>query len=89
MKREAFCVKCGCYQIIRIRSPYNVYGIGNISAAPQMRSSEKRYASITYYICEDCGYVEHYLEDSEIEKIKKYKDKKTLLDKIIELTPEE
>lgn len=69
MKKSGKCPKCSNTNIIKIKDVLHSNGAGNISNAKQIFTN-KVCARFTFYICKQCGYVEHYLDDEEIKKIK-------------------
>ena len=63
--RTGKCPKCQHEKIKIIKDSLHRSGGGNIPIIGTFKHALK-----TYYICENCGYVEEYLEGKELEKIK-------------------
>lgn len=68
MKKTGKCPKCSEEKIIKIKDILHSNGGGNITKAKHF-CTEKNCAKITFYICENCGYIEQYLDEVEIAKI--------------------
>lgn len=71
MKHSHTCPKCNGQKIIRARGEGQAYGIGD-----NVRAGLTKQAIVTKYICADCGYIEEWLDTEELEKLKKYCEKK-------------
>lgn len=69
MKKTGVCPKCNSRNIIKIKDVLHSSGGGNISRS-KMFFLDKDCAKITFYICEDCGYIENYLDETELAKLR-------------------
>lgn len=58
----------GVKKIIKIKDVFHSNGGGNISRS-QHFWLKGNTAFITFYICNDCGYVEEYLDEAELKKL--------------------
>ena len=67
--KSGVCPKCSSKKIIKIKDILHSNGGGNISQS-RVFFTDKQCAKITFYICEDCGFIENYLDDEEIRKLK-------------------
>ena len=56
-------------KIIQIKDTFHSNAAGNIAQAAHFFTKNKS-ALITFYICENCGYIEEYLDQDEIVKLK-------------------
>ena len=63
------CPKCHYQKIIQIKDTFHSNAAGNIAQAAHFFTKNKS-ALITFYICENCGYIEEYLDQDEIVKLK-------------------
>ena len=61
--------KCHHQKIIQIKDTFHSNAAGNIAQAAHFFTKNKS-ALITFYICENCGYIEEYLDQDEIVKLK-------------------
>ena len=68
MKKTGFCPKCEKSNILRIKDILHANGAGNISRSKHI-FTERKVAKITYFICKDCGFVESYLDQEELDKL--------------------
>lgn len=68
MKKTGICPKCSDKKIIKIKDVLHSSGGGNITKS-QFLFTNKNCAKITFYICENCGYIEEYLDKAEIDKL--------------------
>jgi predicted nucleic-acid-binding Zn-ribbon protein len=68
LKNTNICPKCRKGNIIVTRDRLHANAGGSITVS-KIKPTEKNTALFTFYICKDCGYVEHYLEMEELEKI--------------------
>lgn len=82
MKKTGICPKCNHDKIIIIKDQLHENDGGNISQItnhinkpPQVFAifKEGNTAKKTFYICENCGYIEEYLDKEEIKKLLNYK----------------
>ena len=82
MKKTGICPKCNHNKIIIIKDQLHENGGGNISQITNHLDKpsevfavfkEGNTAKKTFYICENCGYIEEYLDKEEIEKLLNYK----------------
>lgn len=69
MKKNKFCPKCKNSKIIIIKDIFHSNGGGNITKSKNIFNN-RNCAKLTFYICEECGYVEQYLDKDEINKLK-------------------
>ncbi len=69
MKLNGKCPKCHHQKIIQIKDTFHPNAAGNIAQAAHF-FTKKKSALITFYICENCGYIEEYLDQDEIVKLK-------------------
>ena len=69
MKLNGKCPKCHHRKNIQIKDTFHSNAAGNISQATHFFTKNKS-ALITFYICENCGYIEKYLDQDEIVKLK-------------------
>ena len=71
MKKTGICPKCNHDKIIIIKDQLHENGGGNIS---QITNHINKPSQVfTFYICENCGYIEEYLDKEEIKKLLNYK----------------
>lgn len=63
------CPKCSSKNIIKIKDILHANGGGNITQSRHLFTDNK-CAKVTFYICENCGFVENYLDEDEIKKLK-------------------
>ena len=66
MKKTKTCPKCGCTKLLRVK---DVGGDSGISLDVGWFSSPAR---VTRYACTDCGYVESWVEEKHMEKVKQH-----------------
>ncbi|MBO5915260.1 MAG: hypothetical protein J6Q72_07915 [Clostridia bacterium] len=74
MKHSHSCPKCNGQNILAARGETQAYGIGD-----NVRAGIAKQAIVTKYVCTDCGYIEEWLDKDELEKLKKYYEKKNRL----------
>ena len=74
MKKSGMCPKCGSKSLKSIKDIFHPHGGGNISWSKHMFIEDKnKTALLTFYICENCGFVEKYLDSNELNKVKNIK----------------
>ena len=65
MKKTGTCPKCGCKELLRVKDTGGEHGIslvlGWFKAVP-----------VTRYACTGCGYVESWVEEKHMEKVKQH-----------------
>ncbi len=66
MKQSGKCPKCNCSDIFVRKGYISNYGDGSIMLGKTSFSETK----VDHYICQNCGYMEQWLQD--VEKLKKY-----------------
>jgi len=68
VKNTNLCPKCHSKNLIIIPGKHHGYGAGNI-----IMVGFTFHIKVTRYLCEDCGYIEEWIEDKK--DIQKLKDK--------------
>lgn len=77
MKNTGICPKCNSTKIIRIPAQLNINGMAdNAIYLPGFFFGKN--VSVTRYFCEDCGFIEEWVDNIDERKkiVEKYKDKK-------------
>jgi ribosomal protein S27AE len=75
MKYTKKCPKCGSTDILYSKGYTGAYGSGsNIMYGATVLSA----VDVDRYICGNCGYVEHFVRELDIEKLRKSKKVKPL-----------
>lgn len=70
MKYTKKCPKCGSNDILYAKGYTGGYGSGsNIMYGATIFSA----VDVDRYICGNCGFIEHYVRESDIEKLRKSK----------------
>lgn len=73
MKNTRICPKCGDSNIVRIDGYTGAYGSGNnILTGVTLFSS----VNVNRYICCSCGFTEEWIDQEDIEKIRRSKKAK-------------
>ena len=82
MKKTGICPKCNHDKIIIIKDQLHENGGGNISQITNHINKPSEVFSVfkegntakkTFNICENCGYIEEYLDKEKIQKLLSYK----------------
>ncbi len=63
MKRTKICTKCGSTRLLRVK---DTGGNAGVSLILSLFST----APVTRYACTDCGYVESWVEEKHLDKLK-------------------
>lgn len=67
MKQSGICTKCQGTDIIRVEGSAKGYGAGNNIPIGMTIFS---YVKVPRYVCGTCGYVEEWLDEKDITKIR-------------------
>ncbi len=73
MKDTKFCPKCRSTDIVRIDGYSGAYGAGN---NVMVGNSIFSAVNVNRYICCSCGFTEEWIDEKDLEKIKKSKKAK-------------
>lgn len=74
MDKDHKCSKCNSDNFYVLKEEFNGFVGWFIPLSTWITKSSTR-ADITAYICDNCGYIEFYLDDNELQKIRNYKNK--------------
>ena len=70
------CPKCGSYDILYAKGSAESYGAGsNIMCGLTTYSA----VDVDRYICGNCGYIEHFVREADIERLRSSKKIKSLI----------
>ncbi len=68
MKNTNICPKCNSSNIVRVNGHAGAYGVGNnIMVGATIFSA----VLVNRYICCDCGFTEEWIDQKDLNKIKK------------------
>ncbi len=75
MKKTNTCPKCGSHEILRVKDT----GTGNASNALVLGMLSAVW--LPRYVCCDCGYVEEWVDESDLWKLKEKLEKQNKKEK--------
>ena len=68
MKNTHICPKCQCRDILKVPGKSGAYGTGNnIQTGMSIFSA----VLVNRYVCTACGYSEEWIDEEDIEKLRK------------------
>lgn len=71
MKQSKICPKCGSSDILQVEDSGGPMSTDNL-----LKISWMEYASFSRYVCCKCGYIEEWLDTSDLQNLQKKLEKK-------------